>query len=249
MEAVHLTMAIGAYGCEYEFVRHMNDPGWKKGVCPVRETAVLGTEEGTLYVNRERPDFRGRLECVRRIMKREMVGGSMLLLILFAICAVIYCITDISRMETLTITLGVTSYHFIMRLSVGGVIDRYLNNRVDYTKKWFEVSSFETYFYNILKVKKWKQYLPTLRNDYFDRKLHSLEEIASATCQAEIVHEIIAVLSFMPVILSKWLGSCGVFVITSLIAALIDSSFVMIQRFNRPRLLKVIKRLKEVEAR
>ena len=175
-------------------------------------------------------------------MKNGMVGCSIIFLILFVVCMVTYSITDISIMETLAISFGVTSYHFIMRLSVGGLINRYLNNQVDYTKKWFKVRSFEPYLYNILKVKKWKQYMPTFQPDYFDIKLHGLEEIASATCQAEIVHEIIAVLSFWPVILSRWFGSCEVFVITSFIAALIDSSFVMIQRFNRPRLLKMIKR-------
>lgn len=97
------------------------------------------------------------------------------------------------------------------------------------------------YLYKVLKVKKWKEHMPTFQNDYFDIKQHSLEEIASATCQAEIVHEIIAVFSFLPVILSKWFGSCEVFVTTSLIAALIDISFVMVQRFNRPRLLKMMK--------
>lgn len=174
-------------------------------------------------------------------MKDGIVGGSIILLILFAICIGIYSITDISMMETLAIAFGVTAYHFIMRLSVGWLINSCLNNQVDYTKKWFKVCSFEMYLYEILKVKKWKQYMPTFQNNCFDIKQHSLAEIASAACQAEIVHEIIAVLSFIPVILSKWFGSCGVFVITSFIAALIDSSFVMIQRFNRPRLLKLIK--------
>lgn len=174
-------------------------------------------------------------------MKYGMAGGSIILLILFAVCAVIYGITDISMMETLAITFGVASYHFIMRLGVGGLIGRCLNNQVDYTKKWFKVSSFETDLYNILKVKKWKQYMPTLQNDYFDIRQHSLEEIASATCQAEIVHEIIVIFSFVPVILTRWFGSCEIFVITSFMAALMDVLFVMIQRFNRPRLLKVRK--------
>lgn len=175
-------------------------------------------------------------------MKKGMAGGSMVLLILSVVCIVINCITEISFMETLAVTFGVTSYHFIMRLTVGGWLDRWLNNQVDYTKKWFQVRPFETYVYDVLKVKKWKRYMPTFQNDYFDMRMHSLEEIAGAMCQAELVHEIIAVLSFMPVILSKWLGSCGVFIITSFMAALIDLSFVMIQRFNRPRLLKMIKR-------
>lgn len=171
-------------------------------------------------------------------MKKGMVISSAILLILFAACTVIYNITDLTAMEMFSITFGVAAYHFVMRLGVGYLIDRCLNNQVDYTKKWFQVCSFETHVYNLLKVKKWKQYLPTLQNDCFDIRLHSLEEIASATCQAEIVHEIIVVFSFVPIVLSKWFGSCEVFVVTSFLAALIDIAFVMIQRFNRPRLLR-----------
>lgn len=175
-------------------------------------------------------------------MKNRFIGSSIILLILFAVCIMLYSITGVSLMMTLAITFGVTSYHFVMRLSVGYLIGKCLNNQVDYTKKWFKVSSFETHLYNILRVKKWKQNMPAFQKDCFDIKLHSIEEITGATCQAEIVHEIIIVFSFLPIILCKWLGSCAVFVITSLIAALIDISFVMIQRFNRPRLLKMMKR-------
>ena len=32
---------------------HVNYPGWKKGVYPVKETAIQGIEEGTLYVMKD----------------------------------------------------------------------------------------------------------------------------------------------------------------------------------------------------
>ena len=60
-------------------------------------------------------------------------------------------------------------------------------------------------------------------------------------CQAEIVHEIIIVLSFVPIIFSIWFGELLVFIITSVISALIDSIFVMLQRYNRSRIIKLIK--------
>lgn len=38
--------------------------------------------------------------------------------------------------------------------------------------------------------------MPTYRPDWFDPRLHSWKEIAQTMCQSEVVHEIIAVLSF-----------------------------------------------------
>ena len=58
-------------------------------------------------------------------------------------------------------------------------------------------------------------------------------------CGAEIVHEIIMILSFLPLLAIPVFGEGAVFCITSLLSALFDSLFVMAQRFNRPRLIRV----------
>lgn len=61
-------------------------------------------------------------------------------------------------------------------------------------------------------------------------------------CQAELVHETIVVLSFVPIIPSVLVfGDLPVFIITSLAAAIIDVTFVIIQRYNRPRIIRHIK--------
>ncbi len=143
---------------------------------------------------------------------------------------------------SITITVGVFTYHFVMRLSVGYLINSTLKNKVNYNKWWFREKSFEQTLYNTLRVKKWKKHMPTYSPDTFDVNKHSLEEIVSATCQSEIVHEIIFVLSFLPILLAIPFGTLGVFIATSVIAALIDCIFIIMQRFNRPRLLKIIAR-------
>ena len=77
---------------------------------------------------------------------------------------------------------------------------------------------------------------PTL----FDPALHSWEEIAQAMCQAELVHEIIIVLSFIPLFAAIPFGAFPVFLVTSLLSAAYDLSFVIMQRYNRPRVVKLI---------
>ncbi len=140
------------------------------------------------------------------------------------------------------ITFVTITYHFAMRLAVGKVIDMIFHNRIDYNKRWFEVGNRELRFYDLLRVKKWKSKMPTYDMSAFDPVTHTWDEIAQATCQSELVHEIIIVFSFLPIIAAIWLGALPVFVITSVFSACFDWLFVIMQRYNRPRILKVIKR-------
>ncbi len=47
---------------------------------------------------------------------------------------------------------------------------------------------------------------------------------------------------FVPIIFSIWVGAIMVFIITSLLASLFDMTFVIIQRYNRPRIVRLLKR-------
>lgn len=147
------------------------------------------------------------------------------------------------KLTSLTITAATFSYHLLMRLAVGYFFDRTLNNRVNYRCRWFRLRNFEAAIYERMRVGQWKNKLPTYDPDSFDRHKHSWDEIAQAMCQAELVHEVIVVLSFLPVLASVWLGEAMVFLITSLLAAAFDMLFVIVQRYNRPRILEIVKRL------
>lgn len=146
---------------------------------------------------------------------------------------------------TLAITAGTIAYHFVMRLAVGSIVDAVMHNHADYRKSWYQMRPFEQKFYEKLGVKKWKGKMPTYAPALFSVKERSLEEIVQATCQAEIVHEIIVVFSFMPLIAVVWFDSFMVFLLTSIGAACVDLTFVIMQRYNRPRLVKMAERMKK----
>lgn len=171
-------------------------------------------------------------------MARTMKWAALVSVVLTAVFA---CL----RMTALCITAGTFAYHLLMRLAVGLAFDVTLHNRVDYRRGWFRLRPFEAALYDRLRVGRWKAALPTYDPQAFDRHRHSWEEIVQAMCQAELVHEVIAVLSFLPVLASVWLGETAVFVITSVLAAAFDLTFVIVQRYNRPRVLKIVERLKE----
>lgn len=173
------------------------------------------------------------------MMKQLMNGIAALTFILTAAAIVLYAL-GVSWALSLAITFATFFYHFAMRLSVGHIVSRIMGNRADYTKGWYRLRPFESRLYQILGVKKWKGKMPTYDSSLFDPKQHSWDQIAQAMCQAEIVHEIIAVLSFLPLFAAIPFGAFPVFFITSVLAAMYDLCFVMIQRYNRPRILRLI---------
>jgi len=143
---------------------------------------------------------------------------------------------------TIAITFGTTAYHFLMRLAVGYAVDAVMHNSADYTKIWFQPRRFEKKLYKKLNVKSWKGKMPSYDPSLFSIDRHTPDEIIGAMCQAEIVHEIIVVLSFLPILTIPFFGEPLVFVLTSLAAACFDMLFVIMQRYNRPRILKLMSR-------
>lgn len=153
--------------------------------------------------------------------------------------SILYQLTKNGIIIPFAVTFGTIAYHFIVRLLVGTLYDAIMKNKADYTKTWYCVSDFEMKIYQKLKVKKWKNKLPTYDVDVFDISKHSWDEIMQATCQSELVHETNVIISFIPVIESVWFGSFGIFLVTSIIGAGFDMLFVIMQRFNRTRILKM----------
>lgn len=175
-------------------------------------------------------------------MKKFMKKITIILVFMLVICLMAYSYLKIDILETVAISVGVTLYHFAMRLFVGYVINLIFHNDINYKRKWFQEKAFEPWLFKILRVKKWKKHMPTFEPEYFDIHKRDMKEIIGATCQAEVVHEIIMVLSFLPILLGKVFGATEIFVITSILAASIDLVFVIMQRFNRPRLVKLVRR-------
>jgi len=175
-------------------------------------------------------------------MAKTMKRITVLSILMTVSFCLLYQMTASTVSFTLAITSGTIMYHFTVRLLVGTVFDRIMQNKADYTKKWFQVSQSEMKLYQTLKVKRWKTKMPTYDMDVFDVSKHSWEEILQATCQSELVHEANVILSFLPVAASAWFGSLGVFMITSVLSAVFDLMFVLMQRFNRFRILKLKKR-------
>jgi len=150
--------------------------------------------------------------------------------------SVLYRLYFLDWLLSLAITFGTTCYHFLIRLVIGSLVP----NTFDYTAKWFQPKPFEGKVYRLLKLRRWKKHIPTYNPHAFSFSENTPEQIIRNMCQAEVVHECIIAASFLPLLFSFFWNSFPVFFITSLIAALFDLVFVIAQRYNRPRLMRLL---------
>ena len=174
------------------------------------------------------------------MFKRFMIVATVVSGILTAVLAGLCTAFPLGWIESLAITAGTFFYHFGMRMLVGAAWSPYQKH--DPYDRWFAEKPFEKKLYKVLNVRQWKDRMPTYDQTAFDTEHHTLDEIAVAMCHSELVHETIAVLSFLPLLAAIPFGAFAVFLVTSLLSAAFDLSFVAIQRYNRPRVLRVMKR-------
>lgn len=175
-------------------------------------------------------------------MKKFLYIATAVSVSIFVLFYILFRITQNDIIQALYITFMTFSYHFIMRLIVGTITYPIFHKVYDYNNWWFKQKKFEKRFYKILKVKDWKEKVPSWSPGAFSLKDKSLHNIAVGMCNAELVHEIIVILSFVPILFSIKYGVPAVFIFTSILASAIDMIFVIIQRYNRPRIVKLIRK-------
>ena len=158
------------------------------------------------------------------------------------LCSFVGFMLSFGKNLSLCISFGTVFYHLAMRLAVGHVYDHAMQNRANLSSRYWQLRPWEKDLYEKLGVKKWKGNMPTYDPELFSPQNHSWEEIAQAMCQAELVHTTIIPLSFLPLLAAIPWGSFGVFLITSLLAACSDAIFVIMQRYNRPRIMRLLKK-------
>ena len=180
----------------------------------------------------------------------QKISKNLIILICVNIVFVILTITfavlhNIFRqgwMLSVYITFLTISYHFAMRLMVGELVTViYRDRKFNLDSPGFHIYKFEEKLYRILKVKKWKIHMITAKPEQFDLSTNSMEVLLHNMAQAELVHRIIMVLSFVPVLFIIPYGVPAIFITTSLVASLIDLLFVIMQRYNRPRVMRILK--------
>ena len=139
--------------------------------------------------------------------------------------------------------IGITAftimYHLWMRIIMGNVSKLF---PIHYTQWWFQERAFEPALYRMLRVKKWKDKAMTYNPELFSLKDRTLEEIANTTAKAETDHWINELISLSTLLFAIPWGQFWIFFLTAVLAMLFDVQFIVIQRYNRPRILRLLKK-------
>ena len=94
-------------------------------------------------------------------MQRFCKIASIVLVVITVIAVLMYQLNLSNVTLSIVITFATISYHFLMRMAVGNVINGIFHNKFNYNRKWFQEKKFEKYLYKRLRVKKWKDKMPT----------------------------------------------------------------------------------------
>lgn len=175
-------------------------------------------------------------------MPASMVTIMLVGLILCGLFGALYAAHHTGWMLTAAISAGIVAYHMLIRFIAPVILIGLLHRRYDYRSWWFRQRRWEPGLYQRLGVHRWKVGVPAWDPSQFSLEVHTFEEIAANMCHAEAVHELIMLLSFTALLFAIPFGAFWAFLITSVIAAMVDSVFVIVQRYNRPRITAILER-------
>ena len=130
------------------------------------------------------------------------------------------------------------AYHLITRLVIGTFGDAALEKGIDTENHWFAESDTEQSVYRAIGVKSWMNKLPAPEPWKFSVKRRSLEDIIAESCRTEVVHEAGVCASLLTILFSIPFGYLWFFILTAVVGSVFDMVFIIIQRYNRPRLAR-----------
>ncbi len=128
-------------------------------------------------------------------------------------------------------------YHFWVRLIMGALSKHW---GITYKHPWFRPRKFEKGLYKLLRVREWRDKVLTFNPDEFLMAKRTLPEIADTMAKAEVDHWVNQIISIVSVFFSLIWGAFPIFLVSSIAAMIFDAQFIVVQRFNRPKIVRLI---------
>ena len=128
-------------------------------------------------------------------------------------------------------------YHFGLRIFMGTITSKL---KIDYRHPWYKTRKFEKGLYRFLKVRSWKDKVLTFEPDKYDFKNRTLDELATTMSKSELDHWINELISLFSLLFILLWGCAPAFLISAFFAMLFDAQFIIVQRYNRPIVLRLI---------
>ena len=137
-------------------------------------------------------------------------------------------------------------YHFGLRILMGLVTKTF---KINYSHPWYRPRKFEEGLYKLLQVRRWKEKVLTFEPDKYDYQNVTLEELATTMSKSELDHWINELISIFSISFIFLWGCVPAFVITAALAMLFDAQFIIVQRYNRPIVIRLINRTERKKQR
>ena len=140
-----------------------------------------------------------------------------------------------------SIVLFMILYHFGMRIGFGLITKTF---PINYRHPWYRQRGFEKGLYKFLRVRRWKDKVLTFEPDKYDFQKRTLDQLATTMAKSELDHWINEAISISSIFFFFVWGCFPAFFITAVAAMIFDAQFIVVQRYNRPIVLK-LKKMRE----
>lgn len=130
-------------------------------------------------------------------------------------------------------------YHFGLRIFMGNVTKK---QNITYNHPLFRQRSFEKKLYKLLRVRKWKDKVLTFEPEMYDFKNRTLEQLACTMAKSELDHWINEIISVISMFFTFIWGCPAAFIISAVAAMAFDAQFIIVQRYNRPIVLRLMRK-------
>ncbi len=171
-----------------------------------------------------------------------MYSVILLTVLIAAVCFYMYYSNTYK--SDVVLWIGIVSfmilYHFGLRILMGKITNSF---KINYSHPWYRPRKFEDGLYKLLKVRRWKEKVLTFEPDKYDFKNVTLEELATTMSKSELDHWINELISIFSISFAFIWGCVPAFVITAVVAMLFDAQFIIVQRFNRPIVIRLMNRI------
>lgn len=172
-----------------------------------------------------------------------MYGTMVVTFLLAVVCFVLYYAHIYS--QGFILWTGIVSfmilYHFGLRILFGEFTNLI---KFNYNHAFFKQKKFEAKLYKLLKVRKWKDKVLTFNPENYDFQNRTLPQLATTMAKSETDHWINEIISVVSIFFSLLWGMFPIFLITAVAAMVFDAQFIVVQRYNRPIVLRLMARTK-----
>lgn len=184
---------------------------------------------------------------------KDIIIMALIFNLVFIICLVLCCVFGFhAPYFALFITALMFAYHIDVRLIIGFLISKFVKPKINVHKKCFAITENEYRRLEKFGVKNWKdKFLTVFKHQFVIQDIknkQNIEYVLRNNISAEIIHWVCFFVGLLAILIgcllsiSEWY----IYVITAILASLLaDVPPILIQRYNRYRVLKIAKRLQD----